>query len=74
MAKSRANARYRRSLILGILALASLVWVATDQFGIPPQDMAWLLLYVVAGLMVIIVIAGIAVALWLGVRKLVRRD
>jgi hypothetical protein len=74
MAKSRANARYRRSLILGILALASLVWVATDQFGIPPQDMAWLLLYVVAGLMVIIVIAGIAVGLWLGVRKLVRRD
>jgi hypothetical protein len=74
MAKSRANARYRRSLILGILALASLVWVATDQFGIPPQDMAWLLLYVVVGLMVVIVIAGIAVALWLGVRKLVRRD
>ena len=74
MAISKANARYRRSIVLGILALASLVWVATDQFGIPPQDMGWLLVYILAGLIGIMVIAGIAVALWLGVRKLVQRD
>ncbi len=74
MAISKANARYRRSIVLGILALASLVWVATDQFGIPPQDMGWLLVYILAGLIGIMVIAAIAVALWLGVRKLVQRD
>ena len=74
MATSRANARYRRSIILGILALASLVWVATDQFGISPQDMAWLLVYVLAGMLGIVLTAGITVALFLGVRKLVQRD
>ena len=74
MAISKANARYRRSIVLGILALASLVWVATDQFGIPPQDMGWLLVYILAGLIGIMVIAAIAVALWLGVRKLIQRD
>ena len=74
MATSRAQARYRRSIILGILALASLVWVATDQFGIPPQEMGWLLVYALVGVLGIILIAGITVALWLGVRKLVKRD
>ncbi|MEH6571052.1 MAG: hypothetical protein V7709_18380 [Halioglobus sp.] len=74
MATSRANARYRRSLILGVLALASLVWVATDQFGIPPQNIAWLLVYILAGMLGIILIAGTTVALWLGLRKLVQRD
>ena len=74
MEKSRANARFRRSIILGVLALASLVWVATDQFGISPQDMAWLLVYILVGMLAIIFTAGITVALWLGVRKLLQRD
>lgn len=74
MEKSRANARFRRSIILGVLALASLVWVATDQFGISPQDMAWLLVYILVGMLAIIFTAGIMVALWLGVRKLFQRD
>jgi hypothetical protein len=74
MAKNRANARYRRSIVLGVLALASLVWVATDQFNIPPKEMGWLLLYTAAGVSVIIALAGITVAIGLALRKLKQRD
>lgn len=71
---SKANARYRRSITLGVLALACLVWVATDQFGVPPQDMAWLLAYTVAGALGVILLAAMVVGLWLGLRKLLARN
>ena len=70
---SKATARYRRSIIIGILALASLVWVATDSFGIPWQDIAWLLLYIMAGALGVILAAVVVAGLWIALRKLVGR-
>ena len=70
---SRANARYRRSITLGVLALACLVWVATDQFGIPREDMAWLLVYTATGVLAVILLAAVAVGLWVGLLKLLKR-
>ena len=71
---SKAQARYRRSILLGVLALAALVWAATDQFGIPPEDMAWLLLYTFVAVGGVIACAAIAVALWLLLKKILSRD
>ena len=71
---SKVTARHRRSVIIGVLALASLVWVATDSFGIPPQNIAWLLLYTVAGVLGVILTAAVMVALWIALRKLVGRS
>jgi membrane protein DedA with SNARE-associated domain len=67
---SKAKARYRRSIIIWILALASMVWVAVDQFDIPPEDMAWLLVYTVVVVAAIILCAAVAVAVLVGLKKL----
>jgi membrane protein DedA with SNARE-associated domain len=71
---SKANARHRRTTILGVLALASLVWVAVDQFDIPLEDMAWLLFYTVVVVLGIIVVAAVAVAAMIGLKKLLGKD
>ena len=70
---SRANARYRRSIIIGVVALGSLIWVATDQFGIPRENIAWMLIYTLAAVFSVIAIAAVAVGLWLGLRKVTKR-
>lgn len=69
----KANARFRRHIILGIVALASLVYVATDQFDIPREDMAWLLFYTAAGVGVVIGLAACVVGLSVILRALWRR-
>jgi Ca2+/Na+ antiporter len=71
---SKANARYHRTILLGTLAMASLVWVAVDQFAIPWEDMAWLMVYTLVVVFGIIAFAGVAVGLWLVIRKLFGRD
>jgi len=67
---TRAHARYRRSILLGVLALSSLVWVAVDQFNLPREDMVWLMVYTLVGVLGIIVMAAVAVGVGLGVRRL----
>ena len=71
---SKANARHRRSVFIGVLALGSLVWAAHDQFGIPPENIGWMLVYTIAAVFSIIVLAATVVALWLGLRKLLGRS
>lgn len=67
---SKATARYRRSILISIIALGSLIWVATDQFGIPKENIGWMLVYTLVAMGCIILTAAIAVTLWIGVRKL----
>ncbi len=67
---NKANRRFYRTLLLGLAALGVLVWTAIEQFGISKQEMANLLIgtLIVAG--GTIVLAGLCVVLWIGLRKL----
>jgi len=71
---SRANSRYRRSIYIGVAALGSLVWVSTEQFGIPRESMAWLFVYIIVAALGVIAFAAIVAGLWIQVRKLIKRD
>lgn len=71
---TRANRRFYRTLLLGLLALGVLIWAAVDQFGIPWRDMSELLLgtlWIAGGA---IVLAALCTLLWVGLRALLRRD
>ncbi|MBT4522469.1 MAG: hypothetical protein HOC23_20935 [Halieaceae bacterium] len=68
----RANRRYYRTLILGMLAMATLVWAAVDQFEISPSDMLNLFLSVAVGVLGIIAAAGAVVVIWSLMRRLWR--
>ncbi|HAN26964.1 MAG TPA: hypothetical protein DCP75_04450 [Haliea salexigens] len=71
---ARSRRRYLRTLILGLLAMAALVWGAVDSFDIPPEriwDM-FLMTLTVVGLLVLA--AALAAALWIGLRRLSTRD
>ena len=73
MRRRRAHRRYLRTLVLGVLGLAALVWVAMDQFGISRQEMSDLFLWTVLVISVVIVVAALAVLVWMGLRKIARR-
>ncbi|MBN7798863.1 hypothetical protein [Parahaliea mediterranea] len=73
MAASRATRRFRRSMVLGIACLAVLLWAAVDQFGVAPETVAELALGSAVGALVVIAAAALAVALWVGLRRLARR-
>jgi len=70
---SKANRRYVRTIVLGVLAMSSLIWAAIDQFGISPQVMLDLFIATAIGAGGIILAAAIVVALIVGVRKLSAR-
>ncbi len=71
---NRARRRYYRSVIISILALAVLLWVAVEQFGISLAEMRELLLASLLVLLLVIAAAAVAVAVWMLLRKLSRRD
>lgn len=64
----RSDRRFYRTLFLGLAALGLMVWTAMDQFGISRQEMASLLLGAVLSIAVVVCVAGIAAALWMGLR------
>ncbi len=70
----KATRKYYRTIILGVAAMAALVWSAVDQFGIPWEDMLDLLWTTVVVTAAVIVAAGLGAALWMGLRRLLRRD
>ncbi len=70
---NRSNKRYYRTILLGVLAMAALVWVAVRQFGISRAEVSELLLGTLLAIGIVIVLAGLAVALWMGLRKLLGR-
>lgn len=71
---SRSARRHVRTVLIGTFALAALVWMAVDQFGVSRQEMLELML--ATGLVVLLVIgfAGTAALLWVGLRKLLRGE
>ncbi|MBA6412400.1 hypothetical protein H2508_04685 [Parahaliea sp. F7430] len=70
---SKAQRRYRRTIILGVLALAALVWAAVEQFGIPLETMLELALGSAIAVVMVIVAAGLVVSVWQLLRWLLRR-
>lgn len=72
MATSR-NRRFYRKLLLVILAMAALVWVAMDQFGISRAEISELFLVVVLAAVVVIAAAALVAALWIALRRLLFR-
>ena len=71
---NRAGRRYYRTTVLAVIAMSTLIWAAMDQFGISRQEMTELFLGAVLVVALVIVCAALAVLLWLGLRKLLRRD
>ena len=67
---SKANRRYLRTIILGVLAMGGLIWSVMDQFNISPQVIMDLFLATALGAGVIILAAGLVVMIWAGLRKL----
>jgi peptidoglycan biosynthesis protein MviN/MurJ (putative lipid II flippase) len=70
----KASRKYYRTILLGVAAMACLVWAAVDQFGVPWTDILDLLLATLLLLGMVIVSAALVVGLWVGLRRLVRRD
>lgn len=71
---SRASRRYYRTILLAVLAMASLIWVAIEQFGISEREMTELFVGTVLIAVLVIFCAAIIAMLWIGLRKLLRRD
>jgi uncharacterized membrane protein len=70
---SKSQRRYIRSVVLGVLALATLIWAAVDQFAISWEEMGDLLLVTLLVVAVVIGLAALVVGLWQLLRLLVRR-
>lgn len=69
---SKSRRRFYRTILLGVLAMAALVWVAVQQFGIAPEELANLLLATVLLVLLVITVAGGVALCWVGLRKLCR--
>jgi hypothetical protein len=50
--------------------MAALVWVAVDQFGISQEQISKLFLGTLLVVLLVIVAAGLLVAVWMGLRRL----
>jgi hypothetical protein len=74
MVASKATRRFRRTMVLGILCLAVLLWAAIDQFGVDPDEVMELALGSALAVLLVIIAAALFVALWLGLRRLLRRQ
>ncbi|MEH6517684.1 MAG: hypothetical protein V7742_13435 [Halioglobus sp.] len=69
---SKANRKYWRTTILGLLAMGTLIWTAVDQFDIPIEEMKALFYTTVMVIVAIILLAALIAALWIGLRYLLR--
>jgi len=69
---SKANRRYYRTLLLGLAAMAALIWAAMDQFGISRGEMTALFMGTLLVMGAIIACAGLMACIWVGLRKLLR--
>ena len=67
------TSRNRRTLLLAVLASATLIWSAIYHFDIAPVEMAWLFLYSAMGVFAIMLAAALTVALIVGLKASHRR-
>lgn len=63
-----------RTLLLGIAALAVLLWGAVSQFGIPRETVLSLLVSTTLALLTMMVLAALSLGLVLLLKRLLRRD
>lgn len=70
----KAAKRYYRTIILGVLAMATLLWAAVDQFDISVREMGELFLATLLVVGAIIALAGLVVLVWIGLRRLLGGD
>lgn len=63
----------RRTAFLAIVATLTFVWAAIYQFDVPAEELGWLLLYCVCGVLLIALLAGLAFTTVILVRRLYRR-
>ncbi|KAA1188116.1 hypothetical protein F0M18_18930 [Pseudohalioglobus sediminis] len=70
---SRASRKYYRTVLLGVAAMAALLWAAVDQFGISTEEIGRLLLATLAVVGLVIAAAAVCVGLWIGLRHLLRK-
>lgn len=71
---AKRRRRHVRTIILGVLAMAALVWGAVDTFEVPPERLWALFLQTLAVLFTLILAAAGAAALWILLRRLWQRD
>jgi|DEB0MinimDraft_10_1074344.scaffolds.fasta_scaffold615209_1 hypothetical protein len=60
MVWKRASRNKWRTLLLGLGAVIALFWGAVDIVGVPPQNLAWLLLQALVAIGAVIVFASMA--------------
>ncbi len=65
--------RSKRTVFIGVLATAVFAWAAIDRFHVPPEELAWLLLYCAIGVAVVVVVAALSLGLLIGGRRLLER-
>ena len=70
---SRQARRYVRTVLIGTAALAALVWMAVDQFGVSREEMFELAVATALVVLLVIAAAGSAAIAWIGLRKLLRK-
>ena len=70
---SKQGRRFFRTILLGTFALAALVWMAMDQFGVARDEILDLLLVTALVVGMVIFVAACAAGLWIGLRKLLGR-
>jgi hypothetical protein len=70
---SKASRRYYRTILLGLAAMATLIWAAVDQFGISTEDMTTLFLGALLVTGIIVLCAGLFTVLWIVLRRLMQR-
>ena len=67
---SRAGRRYVLRIVLAVTALAALIWVAADQFAIPPEQIQTLFVSTLLAVGLVIVAAALCAGLWIALRRL----
>ncbi|MEP5765635.1 MAG: hypothetical protein ABJ308_13660 [Halieaceae bacterium] len=67
------KSRNKRTVFLGLLATVTFVWAAIDRFDVPAEEMAWLMLYCVLGVLLTMLLAALSVGLLVLGKKLFAR-
>jgi alkylhydroperoxidase/carboxymuconolactone decarboxylase family protein YurZ len=70
---SKQGRRFFRTIVIGTFALAALVWMAMDQFGVERDEMLELLLVTAVVVGLVILVAACVAGLWIALRKVLRR-
>ena len=71
---SKQGRRFFRTIVIGTFALAALVWMAMDQFGVERDEILELLLVTAVVVGLVILVAACVAGLWIALRKLLGRQ